>query len=223
MELTLAIRIFEVLLGLSLVIQTLEYLRLPVLDRVTLWSMLSQEIPTQPMWLKSSVSRLLEPGPYRAMLGLRLVLAIALMLGLVGLTGAAVLFLMALLLLLRWRGAFNGGSDFMTLVCLSGLLLAHLVGAFAGESLGWQAGFWYVSLHTISSYFVSSRFFWTQACTAHCRRAAFSGTPKSPGFALGPSPCGKAAFRWPCSTSGWHWFCALWPPFSISWCSGFLA
>ena len=40
MELTLAIRIFEVLLGLSLVIQTLEYLRLPVLDRVTLWSML---------------------------------------------------------------------------------------------------------------------------------------------------------------------------------------
>jgi hypothetical protein len=155
MELTLAIRIFELVLGLSLVIQTLEYLRLPALDRVTLWHMMAQEIPTQPTWLKTGLTRVLQPGPYRAMLVLRLALAIALMMGFVGLTGAALLFVMALLLLLRWRGAFNGGSDFMTLVCLSGLLLAHLVGAFAGETLGWQAGFWYVSLHTISSYFVS--------------------------------------------------------------------
>ena len=155
MELTLAVRIFEVLLGLSLVIQTMEYLRLPSLDRVTLWPMLAQEIPTQPAWHKTCLTQLLQPRPYLALLGLRLALSIALMLGLVGLTGAALLFVMALLLLLRWRGAFNGGSDFMTLVCLSGLLISHLVGTFAGESLGWRAGFWYVSLHAISSYFVS--------------------------------------------------------------------
>ncbi len=155
MELTLAVRIFEVLLGLSLVIQTMEYLRLPSLDRVTLWPMLAQEIPTQPAWLKTGLTRLLQPRPYLALLGLRLALSIALMLGLVGLTGAVLLFVLALLLLLRWRGAFNGGSDFMTLVGLSGLLISHLVGTFAGESLGWRAGFWYVSLHAISSYFVS--------------------------------------------------------------------
>ena len=59
MELTLAVRIFEVLLGLSLVLQTLEYLRLPSLDRVTDWSVLAQEIPTQPAWLKSSLTLLL--------------------------------------------------------------------------------------------------------------------------------------------------------------------
>ncbi len=155
MELSLVIRIFEVLLGFSLVLQTLEYLRLPMLDRVTLWSTLEQEIPARPAWLHGAVNRCLTPAPYRAMLFLRLLLAIALMLGLVGLIGALLLFLMALLLLLRWRGAFNGGSDFMTLVGLSGLLLAHLVGAVADESLGWQAGFWYISLQTVSSYFVS--------------------------------------------------------------------
>ncbi len=155
MELTLAVRIFEVLLGLSLVLQTLEYLRLPSLDRVTDWSVLAQEIPTQPAWLKSSLTLLLQPRPYRTMLCLRLVLSMALMLGLLGLAGAALLFLMAVLLLLRWRGAFNGGSDFMTLVGLSGLLLAHVVGAIADVSLGWLAGFWYISLQTVSSYFVS--------------------------------------------------------------------
>ena len=166
MELTLAVRVFEVLLGFSLVLQTLEYLRLPSLDRVTLWPMLAQELPAQPAWLKSGLTLLLQPGPYRAMLVLRLVLALSLMLGLVGLAGAAVLFVMALLLLLRWRGAFNGGSDFMTLVGLSGLLLAHLVGAIANESLGWQAGFWYISLQTVSSYFVSG---WVKLLRAEWR------------------------------------------------------
>ena len=166
MELTHAVRVFEVLLGFSLVLQTLEYLRLPSLDRVTLWPMLAQELPAQPAWLKSGLTLLLQPGPYRAVLVLRLVLALSLMLGLVGLAGAAVLFVMALLLLLRWRGAFNGGSDFMTLVGLSGLLLAHLVGAIANESLGWQAGFWYISLQTVSSYFVSG---WVKLLRAEWR------------------------------------------------------
>lgn len=166
MELTLAVRIFEVLLGFSLVLQTLEYLRLPSLDRVTLWPMLAQELPAQPALLKSGLTLLLQPGPYRAMLWLRLVLGLALMLGLVGLAGAAVLFVMALLLLLRWRGAFNGGSDFMTLVGLSGLLLAHLVGAISDESVGWQAGFWYISLQTVSSYFVSG---WVKLLRAEWR------------------------------------------------------
>lgn len=166
MELTLAVRVFEVLLGFSLVLQTLEYLRLPSLDRVTLWPMLAQELPAQPAWLKSGLTLLLQPGPYRAMLVLRLVLALGLMLGLVGLAGATVLFVMALLLLLRWRGAFNGGSDFMTLVGLSGLLLAHLVGAIANEPLGWQAGFWYISLQTVSSYFVSG---WVKLLRAEWR------------------------------------------------------
>lgn len=155
MTLTWAVRGFEILLGWSVLLQTLEYLRLPALDKLTPWSALSQEIPARPAWLKATIDRLLQPQTYTAWLWLRAVLALALMLGQVGLAGAALLFVMALLLLLRWRGAFNGGSDFMTLVGISGLLLAHLVATFTDASLGWQAGFWYISLQTVSSYFVS--------------------------------------------------------------------
>lgn len=155
MSLTFAIRGFEILLGWSLLLQTLEYLRIPSLDKLTRWAILSPEIPARPAWLKATLNHLFQPKPYTAWLCLRGALALALMFGQLGLTGAALLFVMALLLLLRWRGAFNGGSDFMTLVGLSGLLLSHLVGTFTDASFGWQAGFWYITLQTVSSYFVS--------------------------------------------------------------------
>jgi hypothetical protein len=155
MTLAWAVRGFEILLGWSLLLQTLEYLRLPMLDKLTQWPVLSQEIPKRPAWIKATLNHLFQPKAYTAWLCLRAVLAVALMLGQVGLAGAALLFVMALLLLLRWRGAFNGGSDFMTLVCITGLLLSHLVASLTHTSLGWQAGFWYISLQTVSSYFVS--------------------------------------------------------------------
>lgn len=155
MELSLAVRGFELLLGLSLALQTLEYIRIPALDRVALWPVMLHEIPDRPAWLKPNLNKLFQPLPYQCLLILRLFLAIALMAGQVDLAGSLVLFLIALLLFLRWRGAFNGGSDFMTLVGLTGLLIAHGLGAMTTPELGWQGGFWYVTLHTVSSYFVS--------------------------------------------------------------------
>ena len=155
MSLTLAIRIFEVLLGWSLLLQTLEYLRVQSLDRVAIWPILQQEIPARPAWLKSGLNQLFQPRPYTALLCLRLALAMALVLGHIGLIGALLHFAIAVLLLLRWRGAFNGGSDFMTLVAITGLVLAHGVGGLSNAALGWQAGLAYICLQTVSSYFVS--------------------------------------------------------------------
>ena len=59
-------------------------------------------------------------------------LAAAVVLAVQGATLPLMLFLFVgnLLILIRWRGAFNVGSDFMTLVGLSGLLIAHAVGAW---------------------------------------------------------------------------------------------
>jgi hypothetical protein len=155
MTLALAVRAFECLLGWSLLLQTLEYLRIQKMDRIGVWPLLQREIPPRPAWLKSLLSPLLMPAPYSALLVLRGFLAVGLILGQIEGGGALLLFVLALLLLLRWRGAFNGGSDFMTLVALSGLLLAHGVGHFTDNVTGWRAGFWYITLHTISSYFVS--------------------------------------------------------------------
>jgi hypothetical protein len=155
MSLTLAIRIFEALLGWSLMLQTLEYLRVQSMDSVAIWPILRQEIPLRPSWIRACLDKLFKPRPYTALLTMRLALAIALMCGQLGLIGAILLFLTALALLLRWRGAFNGGSDFMTLVGITGLLVAHFAGAMVDASWGWRAGFWYVTLQTVSSYFVS--------------------------------------------------------------------
>ena len=155
----LAVRAFELLLGWSLALQCLEYGRIARLDRVSDWTVLRREIPAQPSWVRPVLDALLTPDRYRALIALRLALALLLALGWLtgglGLAGAALLFVIALVLLLRWRGAFNGGSDFMTLVGLTGLLIAHSVGAFMGMETGWRAGLWYIALQSLTSYFMS--------------------------------------------------------------------
>ena len=78
MELSQAVRAFEWLLGLSLVLQSLEYLRLPGLDRVNDWALLRQEIPSHPRWVRPLLDRLLAPRAYRVLLLLRLALALLL-------------------------------------------------------------------------------------------------------------------------------------------------
>lgn len=45
MELHLAVRAFELLLGWSLLLQTIEYLRLGALDRVSHWPVQRTELP----------------------------------------------------------------------------------------------------------------------------------------------------------------------------------
>ncbi len=150
------VRAFELLLGWSLLLQTLEQWRIQGLDRVSDWSVQRREMPAHPPGLRALTDALFSrPGPYLAMLGLRGLLALALMAGVLPAAGAVALFVIALLLLLRWRGAFNGGSDFMTLVGLTGLLIAHGVGAWSGMEAGWRAGLWYVALQSLTSYFVS--------------------------------------------------------------------
>lgn len=153
LELPQATRAFEILLGFSLLLQSAEYLRLHALDRVSHWPTQRAEVPHA--GVRQALDFCYQPLPYHCMLGLRALLAMALVLGLAGLGSALLLFAMALLLLLRWRGAFNGGSDFMTLVGLTGLLLAHALGPFTSAETAWHVALWYVTVHSLSSYFVS--------------------------------------------------------------------
>ena len=57
------------------------------------------------------------------------------------------LFASSVVLLLRWRGAFNGGSDFMNLILVIGLAI--------GEIIDWRAGLTFVAIQSASSYFIS--------------------------------------------------------------------
>jgi hypothetical protein len=60
-----------------------------------------------------------------------------------------VLFLTTFLITLRWRGSFNGGSDYLTLI----ILLCICVGFI--HPLLQKAALWYLSLQVISSYFIA--------------------------------------------------------------------
>ncbi len=135
--------------------QTLEFWRLQGMDRVGSWAIQREEVPARPAAFRAGLDRLFEGRGYAALLWLRLLLAVLLMLGEFGLLEAGLLFASSVLLLFRWRGAFNGGSDFMTLVAVSGVLLAQVIGRFTDPAFGWRAGLWYVTVYVVSSYFVS--------------------------------------------------------------------
>ena len=155
MTLTLAARLFEILLGFSLLLQTFEFLKIQRMDQVSDWQIQRTEVPLRPkVWLWI-LDRLFQPQAYRGLLVVRGTLAVWLMAGGLPAWGAWMLFAVGVVMLFRWRGAFNGGSDFMTLVGLTGLLLAHGVGAWTDMAHGWRVGLWYVTLQSLTSYFVS--------------------------------------------------------------------
>ena len=154
----LVVRWLELLGGLSILLQCLEYWRIADStdpQGVWAWQVQRADIPASPPWVRRVLNVLYRPGFYRAQLLLRAAAALALMAWGNQLWLALVLFTGQLLLLVRWRGAFNGGSDFMTIVVLSGLLIAMLVGASGDSELGWRAGMIYIAIHAASSYFIS--------------------------------------------------------------------
>jgi hypothetical protein len=151
-----AIRATELLFALSLLIQTLEYLRLGKYTSETgfwSWQLQRADIPNAPM--RAVLDVLFKPKVHQLHLVLRLLAAVVLAVQGVSLPWIVFLFVGNLLILVRWRGAFNGGSDFFTLVVLTGLLISQVVGAFGHEQLGWQACFWYIAIQAVTSYFMS--------------------------------------------------------------------
>jgi hypothetical protein len=110
------------------------------------------------------------------------------------------------LLLFRWRGAFNGGSDFMTLVSVTGLLIAQLTGHFTDNpTLGWRAGLWYVTVYVVSSYFVSG---WVKLLRPEWRHG-HALTVFLDGGVYGPLPAGSL-YRHPALAAGVSWSFTVW-------------
>ena len=157
MNLYLTVRALECLLATSLLLQTLEFLRLSRFDdarSVWLWQLQRGDVAHTSAWLQKLFDWLFQERVHQAHLLLRLVAAISLYFG-VSLVSAIFLFVSSLIILIRWRGAFNGGSDFMTMVVLTGLLVSQLAHAYVGPVIAWRAGLWYITIHSISSYFIS--------------------------------------------------------------------
>ena len=157
MDLYIALRVLECLLATSLLIQSLEFLRIRHFSdaqAVWSWDVQKTDVAHAPAWLRHLFDWLYQERVHRLHLLLRAGAAASLYVG-VSLTSSLFLFVSTLLILIRWRGAFNGGSDFMTLVVLTGVLISQLAQPFVGAVLAWKAGLWYITIHSITSYFIS--------------------------------------------------------------------
>ena len=157
-SLPLAARGVEILCGVSLIIQTLEFLNLrSPLSARGVWSYdIGQgDLAHASRLVRGLFAFLSRDDMWFGHLALRLLASLALVVFGATLPLIIFLFVGTVIILIRWRGAFNGGSDFMTIVVLSGLLIASLLSAVGDEELGWRAGLIYIAIHSISSYFIS--------------------------------------------------------------------
>lgn len=152
-----SIRALECLCAISLLIQTLEFLRLQSATRadgIWAWAIQRNELAHSNIWLQKLAAFLYRDRTHRLHLIIRAVAASSLFFG-ASLVSCMLLFFSTLILLVRWRGAFNGGSDFMTLAVLMGLLISQLAAIWVHPVMAWKAGLWFITIQAISSYFVS--------------------------------------------------------------------
>ena len=152
-----ALRCFECLLATSLLIQTLEFLRIRSVqnaDGLWRWDVQRGDVAHAPTNVRKAFDWLFSEQIYKAHLLLRLAAAASLYAG-SSIVSATLLFFSTIAILIRWRGAFNGGSDFMTIIALTGLMIAHWGQLIVSPILAWQAGLGYVCLQTMTSYFIS--------------------------------------------------------------------
>ena len=158
MNLVAASRSLEFLFAISLLIQTFEYIKLLEFtadEGVWSWQIQRADIPQTQAWVRRLLDRLLTPPAYKFLLWFRLIAALSLVVYGVSVWSAWFLLISNLLLLVRWRGAFNGGSDFMTLVLTCGLTLGQSCALVTDEAMGWVISLWYISIHSVTSYFMS--------------------------------------------------------------------
>lgn len=146
------------LTAISVLIQCAEALRLqaggPSLAPWP-WSIQRDDLAGSTRTVRLLFDWLYRPAVHRTQLVLHALAAVSLPLW--GPTVAAALFLLAsqILISVRFRGAFNGGSDFMTLVVLMGIAVGATATPWVGAPLAWQAGLWVISIQALSSYFLS--------------------------------------------------------------------
>jgi hypothetical protein len=150
-----------VLLALALGLQSVELLSVRsdfAGNGVFVWGVLRSEFRALPRPLRALLDVLLNDRSFPALLALQLAFALALPWTTRPLVPLC-LFVTALLVCVRFRGTYNGGSDAMTLVLVLGSVIARLgpeVAPGGQPSSVWQrAGLGYIAAQLVLSYFLA--------------------------------------------------------------------
>jgi hypothetical protein len=171
-----ALRWVEILLSFSTLVQSLEWIHLRKVmtpQGVWHWESLKPDLQSFPRILMPFFERIF---PYPNFIGVLLLRVLAALVLLFHSHPTLVLILLFTTILgnLRWRGTFNGGSDFMTL----SVLLPVSIASLAGNSTPLQTGcLWYVSIQACTSYLIAG---WIKIKKKNWRTgAALTGFVKS--------------------------------------------
>lgn len=143
-----AIQLIQIFLSVGIVVQTLEYfsLRKQFSDAgIWQWSEMREEFSYLHYF-----DFVLSKKAFPLLLGLRLMAALILPFWF-SLTLLLFLFLSTLLISIRFRGSFNGGSDYMTAIVLSALCVAAIFPQ--GKII--TGALWYIALQSVTSYFLA--------------------------------------------------------------------
>lgn len=144
----------SVITGAAIFFQTLELLaiRKSIADTgVWSWQIVQRDFKPLPSPIRAVLERLLSYRAFLLILATRLVLGAAMAFTFNPVV-IALVFASTLLIALRWRGSFNGGSDFMNLIVLSALSVAS---ANPGNEKIQAGCLWYIAIQTCTSYFIA--------------------------------------------------------------------
>jgi hypothetical protein len=139
---------------ISVALQTLEYLYLrscSASSNIFTWSILQRDFQVFPKLIQKIFYISLNDQVYPWLLRLQLITAVFVFIHPSPLL-FPVLLITTLLNCLRWRGTFNGGSDFITLTVWIGLVLSTQLKDSPSIQ---KAGLWYIALQSCTSYFLA--------------------------------------------------------------------
>lgn len=140
------------ILSLSILIQTLELIALRSVmspQGVWRWSDLKEDFESANTLTRKVLGLLCDYPNFLIVLLLRLTAALFLLISIHPFI-LLILLLTTTLILVRWRGSFNGGSDYMTLVVISALLISQL---FPGRGSFAIGALWYITFQVCASFF----------------------------------------------------------------------
>jgi hypothetical protein len=142
------------LIAVAIIFQTMEMLKIRNTFNATgvwRWETLKEEFEFLPALARRFLDWSLDYPHFLGVLGIRLAAAITLLF-VPHATYIILIFMTTILISLRWRGTFNGGSDFMTLIILTALCVAPLFAEI--PKLGGGC-LWYIAIQACTSYFIA--------------------------------------------------------------------
>ena len=140
------------LMGLAIMFQSLEFIKMKesISERgIWRWSELRSEYLFLPKKILQGLDWIMTDKRFIEMMTIRFSAAILTIIYPHFLVIFFVLFFSTFLITLRWRGSFNGGSDYLSLIILLCLSVGFLHPLLA------KAALWYITLQVISSYFLA--------------------------------------------------------------------